>query len=1124
MFPLAGSQGFSLATSMSSSFKVASTQGVLNPFGGSDSTTLSTRGNSLSSGLEGDASSVATPRRNSANKASASRQSLGMSVLSGQDAAKYVKEPTARRSNSTDEGYTINKLQFRMSVADRRSVGLSQASEALVGRAKEIKILQQALVATYPEKVSVESDDDDFEQALPPQLDDDEDSGERKRKQLIMLAGSSGTGKSALAQCLREHVMFPCTYAQGKFDLQQQNNQPYAAIASAVGELCASLLRDLSAEKMMDFQEKLRASLGVDLRVLLRVFRVLQEIVDDQDLVEELSNAEDSSNAAAAKHRFSFAFCRFIRIVSGFVEGSLVFVLDDLQWADSPSLDVMEALLLDRETSTAQYQGAMSFGNSSSDFIPAAETSAFGLLVIGIYRSNEVDQAHILSSRIREWRLRSAGESRTFQMREMTVENLSQEAVNSYVTTVVSSTDWESHRLAELCYRRTQGNIFFLIHFLRSLQRQNLLVYSFGQMKWIWDLDEVEEKTVVSENVVDLLLQKMEDLSTIETVLLRMASCLGATFEGITLDLLWNRYKESKGASTSTPGWSDDDLDYAVDMLVDYGYLHHGRRGTFQFTHDKVQEASSLLQIPDDDRNSDRFQTWVGEALLAGFEESELESALFVVVNLLNNGTTSSISKAEFADLNLRAATKAVSFSAFEAASSYAASGLSLLGDNALRDHYDAALELLTIGAKAESALGNMEMTQRYCQTVINWKGPERDKLRINSIWIVALGNAGKLREAADETIRVLALFGVKFPKGKILQTVGLLSNIQKIKKSLKNKFLKTIDSLPLEEDPLRIELLHILDRLCVYLYLIQDDMMPHPIFQNFNWTAKYGINDLTPTALGTMAIIFNGILNDLRGGSQLASAALSLIPRVSPTQESRILFVTNVFGVVWTHPIRKSLKSLLRSYELGLCSGDIESAFWSISVFLTIRFMTGFPIDLCIEDMEMYVPQMKEFNHMVAYHTGRLMQEGFMNLAGRTNTEPLSITGEILSAEDHEVWQKEDPFYFHYTRLWECYFRTIYGRHEECAKLAIEYGLDGAHKANPGCISIALMEVFCKGVSSAIAARRHGRVGRVDCRTDEGVLTSGESHLRPLNYPGFWGNRVYCILVADVDGKLAST
>ena len=950
-----------------------------------------------------------------------------------------IHSPSHRKVNKLDDSFTINQLQF------------SKASNHLVGRAAEMEMLERALT-----RVS-----------------------EQQSKELVLLSGYSGTGKSALAKSLRRHLperRMHGLYIQGKFDLQQRNNQPYTAIAIAVGSLCGHLLtlQQNEPERFAEVRATLLETLGTDLPVLSRVFGTLQEVLD-----AELNEAAISAtqNPLEVKHRLVYAFCRFMRVMS-VTFSPLVLVLDDLQWADGPSLDLVEALLMDR----ADHSAAQESGRATTK-----KRSAGGMLLVGIYRSNEVDSSHLLSSRLREWRERAPGptslnspDACPFGLQEIEVKNLPFSAIHEYVSGILSSKDSETLGLAELCHRRTHGNIFFLIHFLRLLHRDELLRYNFGTLQWKWDLNEIELKTVASDNVVDLLLQKMNDLSDDETNLLKLASCLGASFDKDMLQLLWQSKDKTKADNAVEMPESDSlevndctDMNSALERLIVDGYLQMTEKGTFQFAHDKVEEAASLLNDSSDNEAS--FHKWVGEVLLYGLGPQELESVIFVVVNLLNESgmPTSQVERLSLAQLNRRAGVKAMEVSAYEAACSYVSMGISLLGEHPFGANYELALDLFSTGAEAEAARGNASKMEEYCRAVMDENTyPIDDKLRVYTTWLASLANRGEIAEAASQTISLLERFGVRFPRNRVMQAIRTILSISKVKRGLKQGLLEKIVDLPIEKDPTRIRLLHLLDRLSVYLYYMHDDLMPLIMLRNFEWTLKYGLNDVTPAALTTLGIIFAGPLGDLRSGSDLASAALKLIPKVSPLVESRTLFTAHGFGVVWTQPMRDQLKPLLRAYELGLCCGDAESACWAIHLFYHQRYLTSFSLDLCIADVEMYLPQMLQLNQVVAYRSTLVNYQMFMNLAGRTDTDPLSLSGEFCTPANHADWYANDPFYHQHCRLWECYVRTLYGEHEECAKLVVKYGNNTTVKSNPATFSMSMFEVISKGVSSAVAAR----------------------------------------------------
>lgn len=770
-------------------------------------------------------------------------------------------KPSGRRANKL-EGFTINQLNFD--------------SAALYGRDVEVKQLRQTLMDAST------------------------------KKQFVLLAGYSGTGKSALAKCLQEPVQKQNgLYVEGKFDIHNNNagkNEPYSALATICGAICAHMLslEQESSDRFHTIRNSIETSLGPELKVLLRVFPILEEVFGNGSRRDDID--ETAQSPLDAKYRLNYAFCRFTRAISKFFQ-PLVVVIDDLQWADVPSLDLLEAVLMDHDAQ---------------------------MLVVGIYRSNEVDEAHLLTTYLQEWRAKDA-----FSMQEIAVENLNFDAVHQFVVHVLSMSDSQTLGLALLCQKRTCGNAYFLSQFLRLLHRDQLLQYNFGTYKWTWDEHEIENKTKATDNVIDLLLQNMQDLSDGQREILRIASCLGNSFAKETLTLLRNKLCQEEETRI--------DIEQDIEALVANGYLQESETSRFDFVHDKVSEAASLLTPKEEEKHA--FQQRVGKILLVSLQPEDLEPAIFIVTNLLNEGELpcDDAKRLELAELNRRASAKAMTVSAFEAASNYASKGISLLGNAAFTKDYELALDLFSTGAEAESCLGNADKMEVYCKAVMEQTDrPINDKLRVYTTWLASLANRGHMQEAAKETLKLLEKFGIYFPRRKVMQTLGTLSKITKYKKAAtKGDLFETLLALPIEKDPVRIKLLHLMDRLSVYLFLSQDGLMPLVMFRNFEWTLKYGMNDVTPAALTTLGIIYAGIMGDLQLGSEFAQTALKLIPRVSPLVEARTLFVAHGFGTVWTQPMHDQLKPLQRAYELGLCSGDAESACWvSLHPSVNVHFV----------------------------------------------------------------------------------------------------------------------------------------------------------------------------------------
>lgn len=327
--------------------------------------------------------------------------------------------PAERKRNSLDE-FTISTLRF-----DR--VGL-------YGRDKEQQILLGA-----------------FEKVKSGQKDDT-----TAKKQCLAVSGYSGTGKTALVETTLADPVKKAggLWVHGKFDLHLRN-VPYSGLASACGSVCAQLLafrQSRGEEWFAASRDTIRNELGAELTLLIRVIPILEEIFDDGE--ERHDALQTSSSPLDSKHRLQYAFTRFVRVVSETFP-LLALVIDDVQWADSPSLDLLESLITDR--------------------------SLRKLFVIMIYRSNEVDETHLLSKLLRDLRPRASSDC--FVLEELETVNLEFPAVHQCVQDILSTDNEDRTRgLAQLCNERTHGNAFFLLFFFVHVARGKPVILQFWHL------------------------------------------------------------------------------------------------------------------------------------------------------------------------------------------------------------------------------------------------------------------------------------------------------------------------------------------------------------------------------------------------------------------------------------------------------------------------------------------------------------------------------------------------------------------------------------------------------------------------------------------------------------------
>jgi predicted ATPase len=853
-------------------------------------------------------------------------------------------------------------------------------------------------------------------------LDSVMQSNDDQIRQLVLISGYSGTGKTALASTLKLRVKRQKgAFIRGKFDVYRQD-EPYTGIAAACRELCGEmlLLRDTPSSEAL-FQEirsKIVDQLGTELPLLTNVIPHLHEIVGESEGVEG-TKMEHQGGHVEAKSRFNYAFRRFLRVMSSYFM-PLVMLLDDLQWADLASLELLGVLIADRNNPN--------------------------LMVIGCYRSNEVNDTHILTRVLRDLQDKNGQDG--FGITEITVGSLEIPDTHRMLMDLLSADDSRTLSLAQICHKKTDGNAFFFIHFLSSLLDQHLLSFNLGTFKWNWDALEIESQMLATENVVDLMRDKMDELPDPVIQGLQLAACLGSTFDEKTLGLVWDEIQRGKDDIK-------EDIEHLLNVSVEEGLLEEvdSASGSYRWVHDKIQEAAFSLV---GDNELTRLRSQVGDILVSQLGERELDGAIFVVVNLLNEGSVTSegAKRLKLAEINLQAARKATEFAAFESAAKYTAKGIEMLPSNHWQDNFELALELYSTAAEAEGYIGDVEQIEAHCSEVLDQsKCSFSEKVRVYNVLMESIANRDRMSEAVDLCLDVLKQSGCKFPNKSIPIALSTVAGVVRIKATLKSRTTEEISKIPLMTDARRIENMKLLDKLATYCYQGNSALLPLVIFRSLKWTIRYGLCDNAPPTFAGIGLILTGVLFDLQGGSTYGKHALLLMEKLGcKATESRTLFVVHSFILPWTRPAQSMLRPLLRSYESGLQTGDTESAMWGIYHYIFIACQTGRSLVALEADCRAYVKQMQDFKRYTISSMCQLTWQMILNLIGRSENTTV-LTGEAMHQEEYleAATQSENHHLLAVVQVHQIQLYAIFGEHELGADLAISKGGDLA-KRIPGC------------------------------------------------------------------------
>jgi len=410
-----------------------------------------------------------------------------------------------------------------------------QIPQKLYGRDEEVAMLLAAF-----ERVAAL-------QSKPETTSEREQTGNsRFPVEMMLVSGHAGIGKSVLVQELYKPITAKRGYfISGKFD-QFQRNIPYSAIAHALQKLVQQLLGE-PEERVQQWQLRLLTALGTNGQLIIDVIPEVELMIGKQPPVPEVGTTE-------AQNRFNRIFQQFVRVFCS-KEHPLVIFLDDLQWIDSATLQLIELMLLDEQT---QF-----------------------LFLIGAYRDHEVNPTHPLALMLEKLRKQGA------VLQEIVLVPLTLEPLSQLIAeTLYQNTD-TVRSLAQLMLRKTEGNPFFIGEFLRMLYGKNWLTFDAEQRSWQWNMTQIQAQNI-TDNVVELMLTKLKTLPESTQQILHLAACVGAEFNLETLAIVCEQSPQAVSLHLLTAvqaGFIQPLSKLDEDLLVQ----------EYKFLHDRLQQAAYAL-------------------------------------------------------------------------------------------------------------------------------------------------------------------------------------------------------------------------------------------------------------------------------------------------------------------------------------------------------------------------------------------------------------------------------------------------------------------------------------------------------------------------------------------------
>jgi predicted ATPase/signal transduction histidine kinase/DNA-binding response OmpR family regulator/serine/threonine protein kinase/HPt (histidine-containing phosphotransfer) domain-containing protein len=743
--------------------------------------------------------------------------------------------------------------------------------------------------------------------------------------ELHLVSGHAGIGKTSLVNEIQKTVVEKSgIYLAGKFD-QFKRDMPYATLAQSFQGFVRQILAGSESE-LGHWSEALRKMIGSNGQLLIDLMPALELVIGRQPAVAELESRE-------AQNRFQAVFRKFVGVFAR-AEHPLVLFLDDLQWADAASMDLLEHLL--------------------------ANSSMKHLLLIGAYRGNEVDPAHSLMLGLASLRKRKA------VIREMQLAPLTRDDMNLLVADTALCTVERAMPLAALVHQKTAGNPFFTRQFLTTLHEEKLLMLDpevaqiAPGLAWKWDIDLIHAKGF-TDNVVELMVEKLQRLQEATLDVLKCLACFGSSAPIAMLAALDARHDRSVMRTEASLAEA-----LRANLLLRFG-------ANVQFAHGRIQEAVYSL-IPAEQRAAMHLS--IGRLLAAEAAAGLSEASVFDLVGQLNRGVeliTDDDERDRLCKLNGRAGRKARVAAAYASARSYLAQAIALLPrqEVAWNDEcYAETFALYFECAECEVVIGHFEDADAFFESMSAHARSDKDRAQVCRQRMRMYLVSGRVGESLEVGLEVLQLFGVSFPESDDEMQTSVLDGRRELDCQLAGRPIADIAELPAAADADTQIIIGLLADLLTAAYAIRSAIALPIILKALNLSLRHGNTEDSCVFYSNYGLFLVSEFSDISAGFEFSEMSLQLNRRFQDARlRGRLLYIHGYA----LHNMRQSLNSCISILEQAFLAsrevGDLLFAGAGASSLVWLLLETGEPLNEVLKVVAPYQEFGRQSSNFVATH-----------------------------------------------------------------------------------------------------------------------------------------------------------
>src|SRR5580704_11062459 len=707
------------------------------------------------------------------------------------------------------------------------------------------------------------------------------------RPELVLVSGYSGIGKSAFVNELHKLLIPPRgLFASGKFD-QYKRDIPYATLAKAFQNLIRPLLSKRE-EELSKWRDAFHEALDPNGQLIVELVPELNFIIGDQPAVPELP-------ARDAQNRFQEVFRRFISVFAR-PEHPLALFLDDLQWLDSATLDLMEDLLIQPDVKH--------------------------LLLIGAYRDNEVGPTHPLRSKLEA--MRRAG----VMLQEIALAPLTSEDMEQLVANSLHCEPDQGRALAELVHEKTTGNPFFAIQFISELADEGLLAFNHGEGRWTWDLSRIRAKNY-TDNVVDLMVGKLNRMPASTQNALKQLACLGNSADFGMLEMVYQDTSEK--------------IDRQLWEAVLAGLVFRSE-DSYRFLHDRVQEAAYSL-IPVQFRSEAHLR--IGRLLVAQTPAEKMDEEIFEIVNQLNRGSdliTSATERVRFAELNLVAARRAKSSAAYASALSYLIAARGFLPGKTWNDSYDLMFSIESLLAECELLTGNLAASEDRLLRMAQHANTRHDLAVVTRLQLTVYTALDRSDRGVEICLEYLRRDGKTWPLHPTIDEVH--SEYDRVWALVGARQIEDFLDLPVMTDPEGLEAMDVLTEVVTPAVFFDEKLSSFLLCRMVLLSLEHGNTDASAFAYVWFAVVARSGFGNYKDAFRFGRLGYELVEkRGLRGYEARTLMSFGNLVIPTAKHALEGRDMVRRAFDAAYRNGDLTFAAYSWNQLITNLLVAGDPL-----------------------------------------------------------------------------------------------------------------------------------------------------------------------------------